>query len=195
MNMLIKEEGKMERKKIFGWEMYGILFIFLVGSLLHFTFELSGGWRPMAIISAVNESVWEHLKIGFWPAFIWAIIEFFVFGRRVRNFFFAKGISFLIIPVVIVGLFYGYTWIFKIESLAIDILIFFIAIVVAQIVSYRIMLIKKRKLPGNIIGAVLIIVGIIMFSLLSYYPPKCPLFKDGVTGEYGIIEHENLPDS
>jgi len=189
MNMLIKEEGKMERKKIFGWEMYGILFIFLVGSLLHFTFELSGGWRPMAIISAVNESVWEHLKIGFWPAFIWAIIEFFVFGRRVRNFFFAKGISFLIIPVVIVGLFYGYTWIFKIESLAIDILIFFIAIVVAQIVSYRIMLIKKRKLPGNIIGAVLIIVGIIMFSLLSYYPPKCPLFKDGVTGEYGIIEH------
>jgi len=181
----------MERKKILAWEMYGILFIFLAGSFLHFTFGLSGGWKPIAIISAVNESVWEHLKIGFWPAFIWAFIEYFVFGRRVKNFFFSKGISFFTIPVIIVALFYGYTWIFKIESLVIDILIFLIAIAVAQIISYRIILIENRRLVGNIIGAVLIITGVIMFSLLSYFPPKCPLFKDNVTGGYGIIEHEN----
>ena len=44
-------------------------------------------------------------------------------------------------PLVIAGLFYGYTWIFKIESLLIDIIIFIISIIVAQIISYRIILV------------------------------------------------------
>ena len=181
----------MERKKILLWEMFGILFIFLAGALLHFTFELSGEWTPMAIISGVNESTWEHFKIGFWPAFIWGIIEFFVFGRRVKNFFFAKGISFIVIPAVIAALFYGYTFIFNIESLAIDVVIFFIAIAVAQIVSYRLMLLRQKRLYLNIIGGILIIVNVVLFSLLSFYPPECPIFEDPVTGGYGIIEHHH----
>ena len=179
----------MNRKKILSWEMFGILFTVLVGSLLHFTFELSGEWTPMAIISGVNESTWEHFKIGFWPIFVWGIIEFFVFGRKVNNFFFAKGISFLVIPTVISALFYGYTFIFKIESLAIDIVIFIIAIAVAQIVSFRLMLLKEKKLYLNIIGGIIIIVNIVLFSLLSFFPPEFLIFKDPVTGGYGIVEH------
>jgi len=179
----------MNRKKILSWEMFGILFTVLAGALLHFTFELSGEWTPMAIISGVNESTWEHFKIGFWPAFAWGIIEFFIFGKKVKNFFFAKGISFLVIPAVISVLFYSYTLIFKIESLAIDIVIFIIAIAVAQIVSYKLMLLKERKLCFNIIGGIIIVVNIVLFSLLSFYPPECLIFKDPVTGGYGIVEH------
>jgi hypothetical protein len=181
----------MERKKILSWEMWGILFISLAGALLHFTFELSGDLTPMAVISGVNESTWEHFKIGFWPAFIWAFIEYFVFGKKTKNFLFAKGISFLVMPLVIAGLFYGYTWIFKIESLAIDIVIFIIAIAVAQIVSYRMILIQREKIAGNIVGAILIVAGLIMYSTLSYNAPKCPIFKDPVTGGYGIVEHDH----
>jgi hypothetical protein len=181
----------MNRKKILSWEMFGILFTVLIGSLLHFTFELSGEWTPMAIISGVNESTWEHFKIGFWPIFVWGIIEFFIFGKKVKNFFFAKGISFLVIPAVISILFYGYTLIFKIESLAIDIVIFIIAIAVAQIVSYRLMLLRERKLYLNIIGGIIIVVNIVLFSLLSFFPPECLIFKDPVTGGYGIVEHNH----
>ena len=181
----------MNRKKILTWEMFGILFTVLIGALLHFTFELSGDWKPMAIISGVNESTWEHFKIGFWPAFIWGFIEFFVFGKKVKNFFFAKGISFLVIPAVISILFYGYTLIFKIESLAIDVVIFIIAIAVAQIVSYRLMLMKERKLNLNIIGGIIIVINIVLFSLLSFYPPECFIFQDPGTGGYGIIEHHH----
>ena len=108
----------MERKKVLRWEMFGILFISLAGSFLHFTFELSGFWKPLAVISAVNESVWEHLKIGFWPAFIWGVIEFFIFGRKIKNFFFAKAVTFLLIPFVIVILFYSYTYVTGTEFLA-----------------------------------------------------------------------------
>jgi len=180
-----------ERKKILIWEMSGILFIFLAGALLHFTFELSGFWKPLAVISAVNESVWEHLKIGFWPAFIWGVIEFFVFGRKVKNFFFAKAISFLIIPALIIALFYSYILLSGKEILAVDITIFFIAIVVAQIISYEIMLIVRKLTFLNIAGVIIIIVCIISFSLFSYFTPRYSLLRDSVTGGYGIIEKNN----
>ena len=29
------------------------------------------------------------------------------------------------------------------------------------------------------------------FSLLSYFPPKSPLFKDPNTGGHGIVEHDH----
>ncbi len=179
----------MERKKVLKWEMFGILFISLVGSFLHFTFELGGFWKPLAVISAVNESVWEHLKIGFWPAFIWGIIEFFVFGKKVKNFFFAKAVTFLLIPLIIVVLFYSYTYVTGTELLAVDITIFFAAITTAQIVGYRIMLIRKKFLSLNVLGAVIILICLVSFSLFSYFPPRYHLFKDAVTGGYGIIEN------
>jgi len=178
----------MERKKILAWEMYGILFIFLFGALLHFIFELSGELRPVAIIGAVNESVWEHIKIGFWPAFIWAIIEFFVFGKRIKNFMIAKGVAFTLQALLITGIYYMVKAA-GIETLAIDITNFFISIALAQIVSYRLLLVQKHHRVLSIIGVILIITNLVGFCLLSYFPPKgCPIFLDPVSGGYGIIE-------
>jgi hypothetical protein len=177
----------MDNKKILLWEMFGILFIFLIGAFLHFTYELSGGLRPLALISAVNESVWEHLKIAFWPAFVWGIIEFFTIRKKVKNFFFAKAVSFLLIPVIIVAVFYSYTYFIGSSILAVDITTFFVSIAVAQIVGYRLMLIRKSYPALNILGAVLIIVMLAAFSWLTFHPPKIFLFKDP-EGNYGILK-------
>jgi hypothetical protein len=122
--------------------MSGILFIFLAGAALHFVFKLSGDLRPIAIIAAVNESVWEHLKIGFWPALIWAIIELFAFGIRAKNFLFAKGFAFILSALLITGIYY-ITKAAGIESLPVDIFNFFVSIVIAQIISYRLILLQK----------------------------------------------------
>jgi hypothetical protein len=177
----------MGSKKIRLWEMFGILFIFLIGAFLHFTFELGGGLRPLALISAVNESVWEHLKIAFWPAFVWGIIEFFAIRKKVKNFFFAKAISFLLIPVIITAIFYSYTHFTGNSILAVDITTFFVSIAVAQIVGYRLMLIRKSYPALNILGGILIIITLAAFSLFTFYPPKFFLFKDP-QGRYGILK-------
>ena len=58
----------MNRKaKLLIWEIACIFWIAFAGALLHFAFELSDYWKPMAFIAAVNESVWEHQKMFFWP--------------------------------------------------------------------------------------------------------------------------------
>jgi len=44
---------------------WSAIIIGLVGSLLHFLFDWLGQWPPIGLISAVNESVWEHTKLAF----------------------------------------------------------------------------------------------------------------------------------
>lgn len=66
----------MSNRRTFFYELAGIIFIIAFGSVLHFTFEWSGRQVAVGVFSAVNESVWEHLKLGFWPAIAFALFEF-----------------------------------------------------------------------------------------------------------------------
>ena len=54
----------------------------LGGTLLHFLFEWLDGALWIAPFSAVNESTWEHMKLLFWPSFIYAIIQSRFFLKR-----------------------------------------------------------------------------------------------------------------
>jgi hypothetical protein len=174
------------KTSIFKWEIIGIIAIILFGASLHFVFEWTGEWRPAAVIAAVNESTWEHFKIGFWPALIFALIEFPFIRRSCKNFWFAKGMGIFFIPLTIFILFYGYTAFLE-DSLIADILVFVVAVIVGEFVSYRI-LTAKRDLPQWTVtlGVVLLLVMTAAFATLSYYPPHNFLFLDPVTGTYGI---------
>ena len=49
------------------WDLAGIPVVIVGGMLLHFCFD-SGGRRPvLAVFCPINESVWEHLKMAYWP--------------------------------------------------------------------------------------------------------------------------------
>lgn len=72
------------------WELLGIVVIFSTGAALHFAFEWSGYWKPIAWFVAINESTWEHLKLAFWPGIIWALIGYFVVGKNLSNYWFVK---------------------------------------------------------------------------------------------------------
>ena len=174
-------------KKIFYYHIGGIIFTVIFGSFLHFIYELSGFLKPVALFGAVNESTWEHLKIGFWPAFIFAIIEYFSYGRNRKDFCFAKAINLYVIPVTIVILFYGYTAFLE-HNLFLDILIFILAIIVGYIASYKILLWQRDFSKFNILAFGFIVIAVIAFSLLSYFPLENFLFLDPVTGLYGIIK-------
>ncbi len=46
------------KRKLLAWEMIGIPVILALGSALHYLFEWTGSWLPIAAIAPVNESVW-----------------------------------------------------------------------------------------------------------------------------------------
>jgi hypothetical protein len=53
--------------------------------------------------------VWEHLKLGFWPALFYALIEYKYLRKPTNNFLFAKVTCLYLIPISITALFYLYT--------------------------------------------------------------------------------------
>ena len=59
--------------------MYIIQFFYisLFASFLHFSYEMSNHSFIFSLIGAVNESVWEHLKLGIFPWFSWFFIRWY----------------------------------------------------------------------------------------------------------------------
>jgi hypothetical protein len=178
-----------DRKQVLFFELVGIFFIIIFGSILHFTFEWSGGNAVVGVFSAVNESVWEHLKLGFWPAIVFALVEFKYLSKETNNFMFAKTIGVYLIPITIVVIFYSYTAIIGESVLVIDILSFVLAVVVGQLVSYR--LLTGKRLPYNLDLVSLIALTLLglAFVIFTFYPPQLGLFQDPITGGYGLGGH------
>ena len=83
------------KRSILRWELVGIIVISILGSVLHFVFEWSGNWAPVGVIAAVNESVWEHFKIAFWPALFYAHIRVPVFQTLHQQFYDGEGSRYL----------------------------------------------------------------------------------------------------
>lgn len=173
--------------RIIKYEKLGIFFISLLGSFLHFTFQLSGRSALVATFSAVNESTWEHLKLAIVPAVLWAIMEKKVFKLEANNFLFAKAIGIFLMPVSIIVLFYSYTAILGDNLLIFDISTFIVAVIIGQVASWKIMsreqISQKLELP-SLISICLLVSLVILFT---FNPPQCFLFKDPISGLYGII--------
>lgn len=173
-------------KPILKIELIGIIFIVLFGSSLHFTFEISGRNFMVGIFSAVNESVWEHLKLTYWPAVIYAVIEYRYLKKITENFFTAKALSIYLMPAIIVSSFYTYT-LFIEENLLIDILIFIMAVVIGQLTSYKTMTWKKTLRTYTKFSVIAIIFLASLFIVFTFNPPRLSLFQDPITKEYGIF--------
>jgi len=83
------------------------------------------------VLGAVNESTWEHLKLVFWPIVLFAVVEWFAYGRNTPGFWPAKALSVLIAMATIVVLFYTYTGILGYNLMAVDIATFVIGTILA----------------------------------------------------------------
>ena len=174
------------RKYVLKWEVSGILFVFLLGALLHFLFKWSGESRVVGLFASVNESVWEHFKQGFWPMCIYGAIEYKSLRGRINNFLTAKAVAVYLIPTITGLVFYSYTAIIGKEILIVDILIFLIAIIVGQLTSYKIMTSARVPKYTNFISPIFIILLALVLMVFTFYPPHLPIFLDGNTGTYGI---------
>ncbi len=173
------------RKIAVRWQVIGAFFLLSVGSLLHFTYEWSGYSPIVGIFSAVNESVWEHLKLGFWSLGFYSLIEYWYIRYKVNNFFAAKAVGILVLQLFIVGFFYSYTALTKSEILFLDILSYVIGVVLCQVVSFKILTAKKLANAASMAGLVFIMLHGFVLTVFTFTPPHLPIFMDHNTGKYG----------
>lgn len=172
-------------KKIFNWEVAGVFWIIIVGSMLHFIYEWSKDSPIVGMIAPVNESVWEHLKLGYWSLILFMLIEYIFIGKYVKGFFISKALGILVLEIFIVVVFYSYIQITKEPVLFIDIGSFVVGAVLCQLVSFKILKTKMFNKFDKIGIGILIVIGIILI-LFTFYPLRFHIFKDLSTGKYGI---------
>lgn len=181
------------KKNIFYWEFYGAIVIIALGCVFHFAFFWFNQWKPLALLFAVNESVWEHCKIGFWPALLFYLVEYNFIKNRVNNYLMAKATSLFIIPAMIIILFYTYTGIIGFNLFPVDISIFFVAVFLGQYASYKLLISKPLKPYYDLIAIGMVVVLVISFSTLTYKPGSIPVFKDNNSKSYGLPNTDLKP--
>lgn len=168
----------------------GIIFISLIGTLLHFTYEISNHNKVVALFSAVNESTWEHIKIALTPTFIWTLYDGAAYGIY-NNYFIAKTASLLVIIFLIPILFYIYKIFTKKSKLPIDIIIFYITIITSSLVFKYILNLKDLPYYITYISLVLMFIIFGFYMTLTLLPMKNFLFKDPITNNYGLKGHSH----
>jgi hypothetical protein len=165
----------------------------ILGSLLHFLFDWTKHKRFVAILAAVNESYWEHIKIAVWPVMLLQISLFLAGGNQLPSFVPAATISLYSIPITMVGLVFLYKSISKRNILWLDISLFFVVIAIAQ--SLFVLLLEQlNPTMGTIVLAVLFLAGLIAaFLRFTFRPPQEPdVFIDPTNKKYGLGAHPDI---
>ena len=166
-------------KKLKTVQIVVIILAIVFGTLLHFTYEWSGENRIVGLFSATNESVWEHLKLVFYPMLILAIVEYFVVKKEANNYIEAKSLGIFLAISFIIVFYYTYTGIIGKNFFIIDILTFIISIILGEWVSYKLMIRKSESTTlSKILSLAIIFYFLISFILFTYNPPNINLFKD-----------------
>jgi len=167
------------------WQFFGFAVSTLGGTLLHFLYEwLDKAWW-IAPFSGVNESTWEHMKLLFWPTFIYAVIQSIFFGAY-RDFWCIKLRGILLGIALIPLLFYTYNGVIGKSPDWINIVIFFVSAAISFIYEYRLFK-DKRVIWGSSTVSVIILISVaLLFILFTFITPELAIFKDPITNTYGV---------
>lgn len=112
--------------------------LFLVACVLHFIYELSNKFLLIGFISPINESIFEHTKLIFFPLLVFYLSYYLVNKSKLDiNKYFTSTILSLLLGIILVPMiYYGYSGGFGSSILAVDILITYIVFLITNIFFY-----------------------------------------------------------
>ena len=173
------------KRSVWLWELWGFAVTSLLGTVLHFLYDWLNGSAWIAPFSGVNESTWEHMKLLFWPMFLYAVFQSFFFRDR-EDFWRVKLRGVLLGLFLIPTIFYLYNGVIGKSPDWVNIAIFFVSAAAAYIYEYR--LFKKGTAVSEnpkLAVAVLSVIAL-LFIVFTFFTPEIGIFEDPLTNTYGI---------
>lgn len=169
------------------WEVAGLFFVLIWGNLFHFVYDWSGQNYLVAAVAAVNESVWEHVKLLTLPWVLWSVAEAIALRRsREGSVLIGRALGLAAGAAFIIAAYYTYVGVTGANVSLVNVLIFQVAVLLAFFVSWRVQ--DRGKLRGKGWAALGVLVLLSMAALAvywTYFPPALPLFTDPQTGQTG----------
>lgn len=161
--------------KLKRYTIIGIIFVLITGTLSHFVYELTGNNTFIGFLFPVNESVWEHMKLIFFPMLLYSfymiskldsdypcIISTAMFGVLLGTF---------LVPI----LFYTYSGILGYTSSFFDIGTFVVSILLSFIAVYRLTL-SYKLVSYELLFNLLILIVAMCFFIFTYHPLNIGIF-------------------
>ncbi len=168
-------------------KIFTVFFLFFLSFIWHFMYKLLPN-NIFAIFFPVNESIWEHMKIIYYCLLASSILEYFLYKRyklQVNNFYISMMIKSLLGVIVYLIIFVP---IYKLvgESMIISISLMLIVYILMEFISFKIL--NSEEYNIKVLPVIILILGGILFTLLTFFPLHNFLFFDYVNFGYGILK-------
>lgn len=162
-----------------------IITTFLMGFIVHGIYN----WFPSVITSIfpVNESLYEHVKLIYLSPVLSTVLLNIYFKMKnvhINNLYYGLLIS-TIFNILLFYIIYLPIYYLVGNSLIVTLIIYFITIIASQYINFLIICKPNRK-KLNILGIILLIIGIFFLTYFTYHPLKVDFFKDPENNTYGI---------
>ena len=163
-------------KKLSDFQLYGFLFTGILGSFLHFLYDLTGENKIAALFSAINESTWEHMKLLFFPMVIFALIEYHYIGKDYRSFWCVKLIGIITGLILIPIFFYTIGGVFGKTPDFINIAIFFVSAALAYLFETKLLIKNAVTCKYSTPAKLTLLLIAAAFWAFTFLPPELPIF-------------------
>ena len=154
----------------------GIIFVLAKGTLDHFLYDWSGQNNIVGLFTPINESIWEHMKLLFYPMLLYSLFLIFKFRKAYSRITSSLCFGILMGTILIPIFFYAYTSVLGKDVFILDIGIFILSILIAFRLSYKLTL-SCRLEPYTVLLCCSVIALLICFMFFTYHPPETRIFS------------------
>ncbi len=151
-----------------------ILITIVTGIFAHFIYEFSGKNPVTALIAPINESVWEHLKLLFFPFLLTSLTEYYLRRPAPAPFFAARFVGVWTGMFSIVFLYYGYSGMIGRNFTPADIFLFIFGVVISYYASVKFS--KRLRFQEPLTIFLCWAFSALLFFIFTCFPPELPLF-------------------
>lgn len=155
----------------------GILIVSALGALSHFVYEWTGQNQLAGLFVPVNESIWEHMKLLFFPMLLTAIFLTALLKRTYPHIFTGMLAGLLIGTAAIPVFFFTYSGILGYYIPAVDIAIFYISVGIGFFVAYQLTVSVYAESLHHLLCCLTLLM-LAAFVLFSYEPPSLGIFAE-----------------
>lgn len=146
----------------------------LAGTALHFLHN----WLPnplTALFAPVNESVWEHLKLLFWPYLgaAWLLVR-----REEHPWQAWTGhlAALLVMPLILLGAHYALRSGFSMSGLEIDLTLYYLTLTLGFVLAYHT---GRSPRAARLAGPLLLTAAVyaVLLTVFTFAAPALPVFE------------------
>lgn len=164
------------------YTLIGIIFVLITGTISHFVYDWSGQNVFIGFFFPVNESIWEHMKLIFFPMLLYS----FYVNKKMKDtnscvtssFLFGTLVGTVLIPII----FYTYSGILGSNLLILDLLTFALSVLGGFYAAYKATLSCRFASYERLLKITVFLMAIAFF-FFSYFTPDIAFFENPTQAE------------